>query len=644
MFLFALALSAAVQTAPVSASVSAPLQSAAKPAAIHRYGGLSLSPKGDRLLTLEATPGKTHTVIVIRDLTGKVVAEADPCAVQCRYGDTAWAPDGQSFAVVASDDKAGTSSLYSVPVAGGAATLLTSFTGLAHDAQWSPDGKTIAFLAVVNPHKQVGATQAGAKQVGEIGIASVIDEQRIATVSNPGDQPAFVSPADTWVYEFDWMKDGKGFVATAAKGDGDNNWWTAKLEAFAPGSERVIAAPKMQMNYPRAGADGKSVYFIGGLMSDFGPVGGDVYAVPVEGGTPVNLTPDIKYTVTALHVTSSGVIASAVANGEFAVARIEPGKPAEIVAHDVSGISVDATGKTAVAISESFTRAPRIVAGALQSMTPITHDNDGVTSPYTATNVSWTNEGFNVEGWLLSPPNITPGKTYPMVTIVHGGPSSAVTPRFISGGTVVDLLNAGYFVFEPNPRGSYGQGEAFVLSNRRDFGGGDLRDILAGIDAVEKVAPVDDKRLGIYGHSYGGLMSMWTVTHSNRFKAAVAGAGIANWSSYYGENGIDQWMIPFFGASFYDDPAIYDKLSPIRYIKDAKTPTFIYVGERDVECPAAQSLEFWHGLKTMGVETSLVIYEGEGHGIRSPEHNADLTRRILGWFGDHLGAGPADGK
>ncbi len=138
------------------------------------------------------------------------------------------------------------------------------------------------------------------------------------------------------------------------------------------------------------------------------------------------------------------------------------------------------------------------------------------------------------------------------------------------------------------------------------------------------------------GHSYGGLMTMWTVTHSNRFKAAVAGAGIANWSSYYGENGIDQWMIPFFGASFYDDPAIYDKLSPIRYIKDAKTPTFIYVGERDVECPAPQSLEFWHGLKAMGVDTTLMIYEDEGHGIRKPEHQKDQADRTAAWFAKYL--------
>ena len=125
---------------------------------------------------------------------------------------------------------------------------------------------------------------------------------------------------------------------------------------------------------------------------------------------------------------------------------------------------------------------------------------------------------------------------------------------------------------------------------------------------------------------------MWGVTHSQRFKAAIAGAGIANWISYYGQNGIDQWMIPFFGASAYDDPAVYDRLSPIRYIKDAKTPTFIYVGERDVECPSAQSVEFWHGRQAMGVANSLMIYEGEGHAIREGAHRDDLRKRTLDWL------------
>ena len=131
-------------------------------------------------------------------------------------------------------------------------------------------------------------------------------------------------------------------------------------------------------------------------------------------------------------------------------------------------------------------------------------------------------------------------------------------------------------------------------------------------------------------------MTMWTVTHSQRFKAAAAGAGIADWVAYYGQNGIDQWMIPYFGASAYDDPGIYDRLSPIRSIKAARTPIFLYVGEHDVECPTEQTREFWHGLREFNVPTSLVIYADEGHRLVKPEHVADLNHRLVDWFDRYL--------
>jgi dipeptidyl aminopeptidase/acylaminoacyl peptidase len=300
-----------------------------------------------------------------------------------------------------------------------------------------------------------------------------------------------------------------------------------------------------------------------------------------------------------------------------------------------------ADGAIAASVHEDFQHAARIVAGRLPKLAPITHDNDGFAPQVSARSIGWTNDQFNVQGWLLSPLKIEAGKKYPMVVIVHGGPAAAATPRFVSQGDEAnpmlrELTSKGYFVFMPNPRGSYGQGTAFGSANKRDFGGGDWRDILAGVDAVEKVAPVDSQRLGLMGHSYGGFMTMWGVTHSQRFKAAVAGAGIANWISYYGQNGIDQWMIPFFGASAYDDPAIYRAASPIESIKAARTPTLIYVGERDVECPPAQSTEFWHGLRAMGTPTSLVIYDGEGHSIRKPEHQRDQRARTLAWFDRYL--------
>jgi dipeptidyl aminopeptidase/acylaminoacyl peptidase len=189
---------------------------------------------------------------------------------------------------------------------------------------------------------------------------------------------------------------------------------------------------------------------------------------------------------------------------------------------------------------------------------------------------------------------------------------------------------------QPNPRGSFGNGEAFTRANVKDFGYGDLRDILSGVDEAIKIAPIDSTRLGITGWSYGGYMTMWAVTQTNRFKAAMAGAGIANYQSYYGENKIDQWMIPFFGKSVYDDPEVYARSSPITFIKKAKTPTLVIVGDSDGECPTPQSYEFWHALKTLGVETQLVVYEHEGHMFIKPEHRRDRIRRTVAWFDAHL--------
>jgi dipeptidyl aminopeptidase/acylaminoacyl peptidase len=224
-----------------------------------------------------------------------------------------------------------------------------------------------------------------------------------------------------------------------------------------------------------------------------------------------------------------------------------------------------------------------------------------------------------------------------MVVYIHGGPASAKRPGWPGPSFDFALLSADdYFVFYPNPRGSFGQGEAFTRANVKDFGHGDLRDILAGVDRITATLPVDDQRLGVVGWSYGGFMTMWAVTQTQRFRAAVAGAGIANWQSYYGQNGIDQWLIPYFGASVYDDPAVYARSSPINFIKHVKTPTLVLVGERDLECPAPQSFEFWRALQRLKVPTQLVVYANEGHGIMRPEHRRDILRRSMVWLHQRL--------
>jgi dipeptidyl aminopeptidase/acylaminoacyl peptidase len=255
-----------------------------------------------------------------------------------------------------------------------------------------------------------------------------------------------------------------------------------------------------------------------------------------------------------------------------------------------------------------------------------------------AEKIEWKSDGLTVQGWLVHPRDEVPGKRYPLVVSIHGGPAAQLVPSWPSTwpGLAAALAAEGYFVFCPNPRGSYGQGEAFTTANIRDFGGGDLRDVLAGLDAVLKSAPVDPQRLGVSGWSYGGYMTMWAITQTQRFRAAVSGAGVANLQSYDGQNLIDEWMIPYFGASVYDDPAAYAKSSPITFIKNVRTPTLIVVGDSDKECPAPQSYEYWHALRALGVETKLVVYENEGHHFQDAAHVQDLITRSVDWFDAHL--------
>ncbi|MBV9440260.1 MAG: S9 family peptidase [Candidatus Eremiobacteraeota bacterium] len=666
-----LAVAAMLAAAPSGAVAAASSAPAATPAsfttrspAISSFTDVTLSPRADAVLALESQDPDGRdagAMLVVYALNHRSISSMRCRADRprkraltgrrrgaCRLASPVWSPDGGRIAVVAQDTTARTSDLFLVDLRGDRGRRLLHFNGLLDAARWSPDGRSLAVLATAAPHKQIGATQAGAAITGDVAAALTADVQRLAIVTLDG-RLRYASPPDLFIYEYDWTPDGRGFAATGAHGNGDNSWWTARLYGVdaARASVREIVAPTLQITQPRVSADGRSVAFIGGLMSDFGSVGGDIFVVPWSGGAAIDVTPEMPASATSLgwrgrsdRITFTALAGekSAIETVDVATKRIEMlwSGTERISAGGGMRVSFARSGAMTAIAYEDFEHPPAIGVGPVGAWTNYTQAGRAIAPAVRAESVAWTSDGFHVQGWLLEPRRIEKGRTYPLIVEVHGGPSAAATPGFVGPGTLRDLIERGYYVFEPNSRGSFGQGEAFAAANVRDIGGGDLRDILSGIDAVERVAPIDDARIGILGHSYGGYMAMWAVTQTHRFKAAVAGAGIANWQSYYGENGIDQWMIPFFGASVYDDPAVYAKSSPMTFIKQVTTPTFAYVGERDVECPAPQSLEFFHALQTLGVPSSLVIYPGEGHGIRDAHHRRDLRARIVAWFDRYL--------
>ena len=384
-------------------------------------------------------------------------------------------------------------------------------------------------------------------------------------------------------------------------------------------------------------------------MSDQGLIGGDVFLVPLSGGAR-NLTPVWKASAAWLSwKNDTQILVSESIEGEGGIAILDTDTDTITPIHGdmtarVNGpISLAKDGNTSALVLSSFERPPEVWAGPLGSWKQISHINPTVEVAWgKAESLHWQNDGFQNQGWLLWPLHFDPTRRYPMVVAVHGGPTSMTRSRWpnTSESAYIYRLTAlardGYFLFLPNFRGSTGQGEAYAQANVKDIGYGDFKDILAGVDAVVRSFPVDPDRIGLAGWSYGGYMAMWSVTQTQRFGAVVAGAGIANWQSYYGQSVIDKWMIPFFGASVYDDPTIYKKSSPIEFIKQVKTPVLMLVGEQDGECPLPQSQEFWHALKSLGVKTRLVVYPGEGHTIMGKEHRRDVLDSTVAWFNQYL--------
>jgi len=198
-------------------------------------------------------------------------------------------------------------------------------------------------------------------------------------------------------------------------------------------------------------------------------------------------------------------------------------------------------------------------------------------------------------------------------------------------------VGAGYAVFAPNFRGSDGYGYRFAQGNVADWGQGDYADIMAGVDHLVELGVADPDRLVVSGWSYGGYMTNWIIGQTDRFKAAVSGAGLSNLVSMYGLSDIHRFMERYFGGAPYDRAELYRKHAPITYVKKVRTPTLFLHGEKDERVPLAQGEEFYLALKFHGVETQLVKYPREGHGIEEPRHRIDLIGRMRTWLDEHLG-------
>ena len=616
------------------------------------FSAVSISPDGKYVAWVVSRDDNDHALYLLdaKNSTAKPKqVRAAEALGHSGYSQIAWSPDSRQFAFLC-DAGSHQDQIYLARPDQATARKISNLDGYVDGLRWTPSGDQLSFTYIEHAGGG-GPLEAVPAQTGVIG--SDIHNARLTVLPVAGGSARSITPADINIYEYDWAPNSKRLAAIAAPGPADNNWWTAKLYTVdAPsGSMKLLYTPPAdrQLAAPHFSPDGTRIALLAGIMSDAGFDGGDIFLIPSENGSPQNLTETLKSTPTGLRWRDNDTILyTEDIEGGGGIATLHlPDHVNETLWRGSQSLHEDGNfpnlaiardGRTSVAIRSTWEQAPEVTSGRIGDWHSVTSENSSQQPHWgKAESVVWQNEGHNVQGWLLYPENFDVSKKYPMIVSIHGGPSGMRSAGWPSVHFDMSVMAAlGYFVLFPNPRGSYGEGEAFTRANIKDFGGGDLRDVLAGLDAVAQKVPIDPARLGVTGWSYGGYMTMWTVTQTNRFRAAVAGAGIANWLSYYGQNSIDQWMIPFFGASVYDDPQVYTKSSPITYIKQVKTPTLVVVGERDGECPAPQSFEFWHALKAQNVPTELVVYPGEGHSFREPKNRLDVLKRTALWFEKYL--------
>jgi dipeptidyl aminopeptidase/acylaminoacyl peptidase len=370
-----------------------------------------------------------------------------------------------------------------------------------------------------------------------------------------------------------------------------------------------------------------------------------LYVVDANGGTPMNVIGDFQYEPDDMEWLSAGALQfSAATGGRTAVYRADlTGKsaPRELVSgrRRVNGVSYDAAGRTMAFVATSLDRPTELfVANADGSNErQLTHFNDALNAE-----VAWSDgERFTyqgvgnveIEGWLMKPYGYEPNKKYPLVLYIHGGPHSAYGENWFD--EFQNLAAAGMWVLFTNPRGSAGYGADFTYSTRGRWFAEDYDDLMRAVDIASKRADVDSTRMGVTGGSYGGVMTAWVTAKTNRFKAAQTDRMISNWWSWYGSSdaqGLTEFE--FYGTP-WENPAMYDSLSPIRYLPQVKTPTLMVQSEEDFRTPMTDAEQWFLGLKKHGVPVEFVRYPRSNHDLSrtgEPWLLVDRLGRIRQWF------------
>jgi dipeptidyl aminopeptidase/acylaminoacyl peptidase len=601
---------------------------------VHRISELTFSADGVHLAcTVEEPPkGAEHPAHIwvldtrtgdFRQFTTSKKSERSP----------RWSPDGRILAFLSDRDER--NQIYTIRLDGGEARAITSGKNAVSSFHWSPDGENFGFLA---PEPK---SEAEEKQEKDKDDARVYDRPRdlarLWTVDADGKNLKQLTKSDWKIEDFQWLTTDR--ILTVASDQPRVERWIEALYtvSLSDGSFAKFGEAQHPFGGLSISPDHQLIAY-SGTRND-GPDPHDLFLTPAQNYKPRNLTASIDRQVVGVKWQNNSTAVIAVLNGfkrrlyriDAAGAASPIDLPSAVADYDIAGDG------TLAFVATFFNHPPELwLKPAGGEARQVSHLQDGWDSIALADAEVFRYKSFDgreIEAALLKPANTAPGVKLPLILYVHGGPAGVFEANYNTWAQV--LIAHGYAVVMPNPRGSTGYGEEFLKANHADWGGGDFKDEMAAVDAVLARGQTDPNRLGIAGWSYGGYMAEWAITQTDRFKAAVSGAGMFDLAAEYGtENGpeADEWYF----TTPWEHPERFYKSSPVTYIKNAKTPTLILQGENDPVDPVGQSTALYRALKRYNVETELVVYPREPHGPREEKHMLDILTRMAGWFDTHL--------
>ncbi len=523
---------------------------------------------------------------------------------------------------------------------------LGEIPGSVEDIQWSPDSRSLLVLAA-----DLGSDRAGAQTATKIREADAEEEdpkvfrpaahwRRLYLVDAASGATEEVSPEGVNVFEFGWA--GGKVAAVCTDDPSESAWYDAWIGVINMDSRSVerVHKPEWQLQCPCISPGGR-VAWIEGFASDRAVVTGTVHVLGVG-----PLAPELNVTWLAFADEETLWYAGSRRSGTIAGRLGVDGEIDELFSGDaVVGlrfqprISPSVDGSRIAAIFESADDPPEIVFlenGEPRAATALNSELAPELRACDWRTYTWQSfDGLEIEG-LLALPQGHEG-ALPLLVIVHGGPTGTWSWTFVAAYGWPQLLTAeGYAVLLPNPRGSSGRGQEFALANLGDMGGGDFKDILAGVDALVRDGIADDDRVAITGGSYGGFMSSWAVTQTDRFAASIPYAVVTDWTSFHYTTNIGQFDALFLQGDPNDSAGPYPNRSPVFHAGKCKTPTLIIHGEDDLCTPLPQATEFYNALVEAGCEVELVVYPREGHGWTEREHQVDAWNRVHAWLDKHV--------